>query len=725
MLYKRALFLGLIGFLLFPIAVRSQSDFNPDFIISDAETQDCSWTRTDIQQFLNTRGSYLRSYTCPDANGTTKSAADIIYDAATTYQINPKFLLVTLQKEQSLITDNSPDSRQLDWATGYGVCDSCSTADGSIDKYRGFGRQVDNTAGLIRWYYNNKDKSYIKKKDTTTLIDGLGVTPQSWATGFLYTYTPHLHGNRNFWRIWQTWFGQNYPDGTVLQSSSSSEYYLIQNGQRRKFKTKAALISRLDPNLAIKISDTDLANYELGPEISFPNYSVLKTSSTLYLLDYDTLRPFVSPGAATKLGYNLDEAIEVSAADLTGYTYGNTITATSTAPSGIIYYIPELKDPYFFIRDGVARQIADRRVVDVNYKKLKVEKHTLKELRKFSLENDSINFRDGALIKSAEFNRVYVMEKGKARPIADNDTFIALGYKHENITTVPLSTLIAIPVGETIFLNTSLLSTTDRYLGDSEAKVSDLYGSKLPAYLVAEYPSGKIISGKNIDGSRSIASLTKIMTAFEALSGSFDRSKSSTYSEKKHASEGNILKLKNNQKVNNGDMLDAMLVISTNNAARVVAQNSGFESEAEFVRAMNNRLADWGADNTTLIDPAGLDAGNVSTARDLLKIFVKSLKNDIIKKDLGSVNVTLKSIKNGSKSRVITNTNLLYQNKKLSYEILASKTGYLDECGANLIMLIKDKKSDQQFVIVTLGDSDYKNRFVEPDKISKWIISKN
>ncbi|MFA7653599.1 MAG: serine hydrolase [Candidatus Magasanikbacteria bacterium] len=711
--------------LLFPVLTLAQSDFNPNFIISDTETQDSNcWTRNDVQQFLTARGSFLRNYTCADASGTTKTAADIIYEAAQTYNINPKFLLVTLQKEQSLVTDDSPSQKQLDWATGYSVCDSCSMDDPNLQKFRGFGKQVDNAAGLIRWYYDNKDnKSYIKKKDAPVMIDNTQVTPDSWATAFLYTYTPHLHGNKNFWRIWETWFGQVYPNGTIFKTASSSEYWMLQDGKLRKFKNTTALITRADPKMAVPISETDLSNYPAGLEISFPNYSLLKTSSSYYLLDYDTLRPFESETTVFKLGFNPQEVIDVTETDLAGYLVGATITASSTAPTGIIYYVPELKEPYYYIKDGVARVIIDKRVVEVNFKKLKVEKRAIKDLRKFTLANDLINFKDGILLKAKEFKSIYVIEDGQARAIADNDTFNALGYKHENIITVPLTTLMALPQGEPLYLNTSLLSKTDKFLGDSEANVDDLFGSKLPVYLIAEYPSGRIISGKNIDTQRPIASIVKILTAYEALNQSFDLKKTTVYKSKLYASEGNPLKFKDGQKISNSDIFASMLVISANTCARIVAQTSGLTTEEGFIHAINNRLADWGADNSKMVEPTGLDPNNVSTARDLLKIFVKILKNDIIKDSLDDVNYKLNTIFSGKTRRTITNTNLLYQQKKLPYKILASKTGYIDESGSNLIILIEDPKTKKQYVIITLGESNYANRFVEPDKMAKWTIN--
>src|SRR3989338_424591 len=248
-LNKIILYTALLTLVFSPAVVAAQVAFNPHFILSDQEMQDYqSLTRRDIQTFLSNKGSYLSQYEASDASGTLKSAADIIYEAAQAYQVNPKFILVTLQKEQSLITDDPPTQKQLDWATGYAVCDSCSMTSPAVAKYKGFGKQVDNAAGIIRWYYNNKEVTTRKfRKDTAVSVDNQQVIPQSWATAFLYTYTPHLHGNMNFARIWQTWFEQVYPDGTLLESDTTHDVFLIQNGQRRKFKSKSTLISRADP----------------------------------------------------------------------------------------------------------------------------------------------------------------------------------------------------------------------------------------------------------------------------------------------------------------------------------------------------------------------------------------------------------------------------------------------------------------------------------------------
>lgn len=718
-------FLLLAAWALSPALVLAVEEFNPHFIISDTEIQDWDcWTRNDVQKFLDEKGSYLRNFTAEDVSGTPRLAADIIYNAAQNYQINPKFLLVTLQKEQSLVTDDAPSQKQLDWATGYAVCDGCSLSDPDVQKHRGFGNQVDNAAGIIRWYYDNEDKSFVKKKDIPIRIDNTEVVPQSWATAFLYTYTPHLHGNQNFWRIWNAWFSQLYPNGSLLKSASSSEIWLIQNNQKRKFKNQTVLITRANPKMVVTVPDTELANYTTGPELSFPNYSILKSADGIYLLDYDALRPFESEETVRRLGYNPDEIIEVAAADLAGYSLGKTITASTTAPQGVIYQITDLKNTYYLLKDGALQPLLDAKVVATNYSRLKIQKHTKKELSQYQIIETPIAFADGSLLKATDSNTTYVIDSGKKRRIADNETFLALGYKQSNVVTVGLPALLNVPEGESLYLNSSLLSAKNKFLGDNEAEVLDLAGAKVPAYLIAEYPSGRIVAGKNIDEERPIASLTKIMTAYQALTEGVALTKSTAYNSKIHASYGNPLSLINGEKILNRDLLYAALVGSVNNAARMLAQ-AAVKNENDFIAKMNTTLENWGADGTRLSDVTGLSENNVSTPRDLLKIFTKALAVPDLKKVLSTTNYTFTEALNKNKisRHTLTHTNLLISRSGRSYRIAASKTGYTDEAGAVLIMLVENRKTKKQYVVISMGNSDYNHRFDEPNRLTEWAMA--
>lgn len=715
----------LAGLICLPGLTHAQSGFNPSMIISDTEIQNfTSWDKSDIQKFLDSKGSYLRTGKYISASGALKSATDIIYDASRAYQINPKFLLVTLQKEQSLITDDSPSQRQLDWATGYAVCDGCYLSHPNVQKFKGFGKQVDSAAGIIRWYYQNQDNPIVKKKDVPILIDNTRVTPASWATAFMYTYTPHLHGNANFWRIWNTWFDQTYPNGTILKlaTASTTEYWVIENGKRRHFKTKSALLSRADPKLAISTSASNLENYPEGPEIAFPNYSLLRTPSTIYLLDYDTLRPFASQAVVRALGFNPDEPIDVNPSELTSYTIGDPITASTTAPQGVIIHVANT-DLKYFLKDGVLHPFMSQTVIDANYKLFPVEKHTLADLSAYPTTNTPLNFNDGTLIQSKFSTAIYVIDEGRKRPIADEDTFYTLGYSKSNIIEVSQLVAMSIPTGERLYINGSLTSSDGKFVGDNNLPADDLYGkSKSASYLIAEYPSGRIISGKNIDDRLPISSLTKMLTAYEALQNDYSLTGSTVYSAKKFTTSTNPA-LKEGSKINNKDLLYSMLIASNNSAAKMIAGSTS-TGENDLVRKINLRLGDWGADYTSIYDVAGSDGANKSTARDLLKIFTKILSDKNIKTALAAPSYTLTAtVKNQRYSYKLKNTNQIFTftPSKLNYKILASETGYFDQTGADLIMLIQSKKTNKQYIVITLGNMDAKNQFNEPNLLANWI----
>src|SRR3989339_2142946 len=112
---------------------KAQAGFNPNNLISDGTFIDINSLDTNgISEFLRVQNSYLKDFS---ENG--RSAAQIIRDAshgygdasgsingitinAATGTVNPQVILVTLQKEQSLISRTTRDDNALRKAMGYG-----------------------------------------------------------------------------------------------------------------------------------------------------------------------------------------------------------------------------------------------------------------------------------------------------------------------------------------------------------------------------------------------------------------------------------------------------------------------------------------------------------------------------------------------------------------------------------------------------------------------------
>lgn len=173
------------------------SEYSPDTLISDANFRaSASMSVEQIQTFLETQPGTLATYRAADHNGVVKSAAQMIAEAAAGWGVSPKVILVSLQKEQSLLSKKRPSQNAYDWAMGAGKADSRT-----FYQYQGFGNQIwwgaqklNKNAGP--WYPGIEMN-----------IDGNAVRPSNSSTYSLYKYTPHLRGTMSFWLLFWRYFG--------------------------------------------------------------------------------------------------------------------------------------------------------------------------------------------------------------------------------------------------------------------------------------------------------------------------------------------------------------------------------------------------------------------------------------------------------------------------------------------------------------------------------------
>ncbi len=195
------------------------------------------------------------------------SAAQMIYNASQRYQINPKALLVTIQKESigPLTVDNWPLEKQYTYAMGAYCPDSGPGGSANCDpNYAGFSIQIAQSARLMRYYLDNMQQpwwTYKKPFQTNSILwnvaqTGCGASDvyiETKATAALYTYTPYqpnqaalnnmygtgdgcsAYGNRNFWRIWNDWFGSTTVNFKATFVSQSAYPTLTTNQSTRAF----------------------------------------------------------------------------------------------------------------------------------------------------------------------------------------------------------------------------------------------------------------------------------------------------------------------------------------------------------------------------------------------------------------------------------------------------------------------------------------------------------
>jgi hypothetical protein len=333
---------------------------------------------------------------------------------------------------------------------GYGVCDSCSMNDPALLIFKGFGTQVDKATARLKWFYDNRNA--YKQAGHEYIIDGHSVIPSNQATAALYSYTPHIHGNYLFWKIWQRWFKQYYPDGSLLQAYGEPGVWLIQYGLKRPIISRSALISRYDPSKIIQVTQAELDKYENGSPIKFANYSLLKEpDGKIHLLVNDYFRHIDTMQTFRSIGFNLEEVTDVQAGELDSYYQGEPITMNSRYPVGALLQNNQT-GAVFFVQEGVKHPLIAREIMEINYPRYPIVSVSPQELDTYE-NGATIRFREGELLKGPSKAVVFVISKGTKRPIISGKVFEQLGYKWENIKNVSDTALSNLPLGEYVDLS--------------------------------------------------------------------------------------------------------------------------------------------------------------------------------------------------------------------------------------------------------------------------------
>lgn len=445
--------IAMISWILTPLAAGAEAPFNPDFVLSDRDLTDTSVPDDFAQRFLESRGGGIANLRFPDLDGSMKRPGDLITYYGRVYGVNPRFLLALIQKEQSLVYDPNPSVCQIDWATGYGRPDGSTCNDPAWQRYRGFTPQIVSAAAFVRFFYDKEKlgepRTFGYAPGVSAVIDGVPVNPANLATAVLYSYTPHLHGNRSLAKIWSDWFAGSYPDGSYLADSSGT-VWLIQGGLKRRFASKSALRSRVDPSRVIPAGDAVLASFEEGAPIRFAEYSLVRApSGTVYLLVRDAKRPIESMPVFRSIGFNPEEIDDVAPEDLAGYADGEPITLKSAYPTGALLQDAKTGGVYD-VEAGVKRPIYSVEMMRTNFPSRRLIKVSKTTLDRYA-DGEPVKFRDGELITSPGSNKaVFVVSNGLRRPIVSGQVFEQLGYAWKNVIHTNDQAVNIHPLGEPV-----------------------------------------------------------------------------------------------------------------------------------------------------------------------------------------------------------------------------------------------------------------------------------
>jgi D-alanyl-D-alanine endopeptidase (penicillin-binding protein 7) len=227
---------------------------------------------------------------------------------------------------------------------------------------------------------------------------------------------------------------------------------------------------------------------------------------------------------------------------------------------------------------------------------------------------------------------------------------------------------------------------------------SSVYAEPLTAqaWLVAD-SNGKILEGSNMSEVRSIASITKLMTAMVVLDSGQSLSEI-------------IPKKLYNKQLTRETLIDLAIVKSDNNAAKLLCDYypGGYNN---CIQAMNTKAMALQMNNSTFTDPTGRMHTNVSTAHDLIKLVFAASTYPLIV-EASNMDAVRWAI-NKKKNIEFRNTNSLVGH---GYKFLVSKTGFINKAGGCIVMMIETANGIR--TIVLLGSKNTKTRIPEAKMLS-------
>lgn len=203
------------------------------------------------------------------------------------------------------------------------------------------------------------------------------------------------------------------------------------------------------------------------------------------------------------------------------------------------------------------------------------------------------------------------------------------------------------------------------------------------SWIVAD-ENGKIINSENGSEQRSIASITKLMTAMVVLDAKQDLDEYiKPYTRR--------------------ELLQLAIIKSDNVAAQRLCEHYPGGTR-KCIAAMNRKAAELEMHNTKFIEPTGLSVMNVSTAEELIKLVQASSHYPEIVEDSRTRHGKIKLRKSFF---AFNNTNPLVD----QYNFIVSKTGYIRASGGCIVMML-DTAIGRRIVIL-LGSRDTKTRISE------------
>jgi D-alanyl-D-alanine endopeptidase (penicillin-binding protein 7) len=259
-----------------------------------------------------------------------------------------------------------------------------------------------------------------------------------------------------------------------------------------------------------------------------------------------------------------------------------------------------------------------------------------------------------------------------------------------------------------------------RELQTPRFRIDDL-GQEVPdvraaAAIIYNPETNQVLWESNAQDQRSIASITKVMTALVFLESGMPLSTPVSIV-RGDVYRASTTYLRAGYKVTADDLMNLLLVGSDNAAARALARISPYGASG-FVDRMNEKAAELGLEKTRYADPSGLLATNVSSAYDMARLIAFASADDRLGAIMRKANHSFHA---GKREINVASTNHLVRSGE--FDVRGGKTGFISRSGYCLATLLRLPQTGQQVAVVVLGAQSNQSRFWETRHLFNWMTS--
>ena len=262
---------------------------------------------------------------------------------------------------------------------------------------------------------------------------------------------------------------------------------------------------------------------------------------------------------------------------------------------------------------------------------------------------------------------------------------------------------------------------------------SDAYGLAVTtahASVILDVDSGTILHYDNGREQKPIASLTKMMTALLMMEEVKDLDEVVTITQEMRNVEGTVVgcprsgycistRLQVDEKIRVRDLMKAMLMNSTNDAATALAIHLDGSVE-NFAKRMNRRALSLGLTDTHFCTPSGLEIEGekcYSSAYDIARIVVEALKYEEIWEMMNLPSNTSITSVDGKYTHEILNTNALLG----QYDgLVGTKTGFTPDAGYCLLAVNEGSRDQKHRIVSIVLDDPY--RWESIQQMASWAF---